>query len=602
MNFKKSRLGYISVLGIAIALGSGGYCLSLQPLGQELTPLDAANIIPDEAIIAAFVETDLQKWSQIKELGNVDTRAIIENQIENLNAELKAEVTAKLNTKLNIKSENINYEQDIQPWLGGAMFALLPKDSTMDDPDILLVLGIKNRLKAYDFLKQVRAESQEQGIETKYTKYKSDKGFKKYKGVNITEYVDQDDKKTTFAVVDNKLLLAQEKKVIEKAIDTYQGEPSLASTEQNGQMLQQEARKSVGGGTPLKLIEQEARKSVAGSQPDKTIEQEVTPGATLVQLYIPNYGALITKAFKSVDLPLMPRSLSILESIDSTLVSFGVENQGLRLQSVTKFNSDEFSHNYSPSKGKLSKNFPDDTIAMVNAQGIDQFWCEIFTYLKQDQDTREYFDLAKLSLQEMTNLDLEKDIFNWMNGEFAFGIVTSPKSIVPDVDINLSGGIILETSQPEQAKQTVAKLENALKENLLLTPIQNKINDKTVSRLSVDGMEDGLNYGWLDNNKLLLTWGDFAFESISESKELFSLADNRNFQTMTQKLPENSLSFLYIDISLIMAMVNQFPMSELDPEAQKAIAILNSIQSVGSNVTMPDERTSQQDLFIFFKN
>ena len=326
MSSKKSRLGYIPLLGIAIALGFGGHYLFRQVVGKQLTPLNAAEIIPDEATIAGFIETDSQKWSQIKQLGNSQTKKIIETQIENFQAELDTE------------SKNFNYEQDIEPWLGGAMFGLLPEDSDIAKPT-LLVLGIKNKLKARDFLKKVQAESQAEVKETKY------------KGVKITESTDKNNSVTAFALLGNKLLLAEESQVIERAIDTYKGEPSLASTEQNEQML----------------------------------KQKMTTGDALAQFYIPKYGELMTQALKSSDFPSMPANLAAL-NIDSTVINFGAERQGLRLQSITKFSSDKFGQNLSPNKGELLQSFPEQTMAIVNGQGIDQFWAEILTYMKSKKE------------------------------------------------------------------------------------------------------------------------------------------------------------------------------------------------------------------------
>ncbi len=542
MSSKKSRLGYIPLLGIAIALGFGGHYLFRQVIGKQLTPLDAAEIIPDEATIAGFIETDSQEWSQIKQLGNSQTKKIIETQIENFQAELDSE------------SKNFNYEQDIEPWLGGAMFTLLPENSDIAKPNLLLVLGIKNKLKARDFLKKVQAESQ---VEVKKTKYKE---------VKITESTGKNNSVTAFALLGNKLLLAEESQVIERAIDTYKGEPSLASTEQNEQML----------------------------------KQKMTTGDALAQFYIPKYGELITQALKSSDFPSMPANLAALESIDSTVINFGAERQGLRLQSVTKFGSDKFEQNFSPNKGELLQSFPEQTMAIVNGQGIDRFWTEVLTYLKQDQAISANLNSAKSSLQQMAGLNLEEDIFNWMNGEFALGIVATQKSLVPEQNINLSGGIILETSQPKQAKNTLAKLNNTLEKYLSFTSTENKVNQKTVTQLRAYGAEDSLNYGWLDNNKLLIAWGDSAFELIGESKKS-SLANNQNFKATTQRASNSTLGSLYINVPQIMSMVNQFPIPESN-QAQNAIAVLNSVKGVGSTVTMTDKRTSQQDLFILFKD
>lgn len=201
----------------------------------------------------------------------------------------------------------------------------------------------------------------------------------------------------------------------------------------------------------------------------------------------------------------------------------------------------------------------------------------------------------------MAGLNLEEDIFNWMDGEFALGIVATQKSLVTELNINLSGGIILETSQSDRAKNTLAKLNNTLEKYLSFTSTEIKIDRTTVTQLRAYGAEDSLNYGWLDNNKLLFAWGDSAFESIGESNKS-SIANNQNFKTITQQVSNSNLGSLYIDVPQIMSMVNQFPIPKSNQDAQDAIAVLNSIQGVGSTVTMPDQHTSQQDLFILFKD
>ena len=228
-------------------------------------------------------------------------------------------------------------------------------------------------------------------------------------------------------------------------------------------------------------------------------------------------------------------------------------------------------------------------------------YLSISYYLKQDQAISGNLNSAKSSLQQMAGLNLEEDIFNWMDGEFALGIVATQKSLVPELDINLSGGIILETSQSDQAKNTLAKLNNTLEKYLSFTSTEIKINHTTVTQLRAYGADDSLNYGWLDNNKLLFAWGDSAFELIGESNKS-SLANNQNFKAITQRASNSNLGSLYIDVPQIMSMVNQFPIPKSNQEAQDAIAVFNSIQGVGSTVTMPDQHTSQQDLFILFKD
>ena len=547
MSSKKFGLGCITVLGAAIALGVGGRYLSRQILGKELIPLDAAEVIPDEALFATFVETDSEKWSEVKGLFNQQSQKIIETEIEELETELSTELAG------------FDYQQDIQPWLDGAMFAFLGEDFDADtdaDADVLIVLGIKNKLKADSFAKKLQEQSQAKLQQSKY------------KGIRITESTTKDNELTVSALIGNRLLLAEERDTIERAIDAYKEDTSLASD----------------------------------SQTKKVFEQKLDRGTTLAQVYFPDYGELIAGAMNiDPDVPnVYSELMSVYDSVESTTMSLGVESQGLRWRSTTKLNSDEFSEYITPSNSKLIERFPENTVAVVSGSGISQFWSQWLVFLKQNRDTGRYFDLAKLSVRQATNLDLESDIFNWMDGEFAFGIVTTPKSLHPQFDLNYSAGFIFETSQPELAQKTLTALEDSLQRYLAIAPTQNKINKTAVTQLQAPGVEAALNYGWIDDNNLLFAWDDFTFESISQSRKQ-SLAKSESFKAITKKIPDRNLGYFYLNVAQIMNTVERLPIPRSNPETEEMLTFLNSIDAIASYATMPDKRTARQDIFVMFK-
>ena len=544
MTSRKFNLGCISVLGVAIALGFGGRYLSRQVLGKELTPIDAAQVIPNQALFAAFVETDSQKWSEVKGLVNARSQKIIETQIDRLQASIAAE------------SADFDYQQDIQPWLDGAMFALVPEDVNQYDSDVLIVLGIKNKLKANNFVKKFQKKSQAELQESKY------------KGIKIVESTTKNNNLTVSALIGNRLLLAEEKEIIEGAIDAHKEDAAWADD----------------------------------AQTKAVFEQKLDVGTNLAQAYFPKYGEFINQGMEvDPDLPSLYSDLmSIYASVESATTALGVESQGLRWRSTTNLNSDEFSKYVTHSKSSILKRFPDRTVALVSGSGISQFWSQSLVFLKQNRDTSRYLNLASLGIRETTDLELESDIFNWMDGEFALGIVNTPQPLHPQLDINYSAGLVFETSQPEKAQQTLAKLENSLQQNLAIAPTQNKINQKTVSQLRAPGTDGALNYGWLDENHLLFAWDDFAFESIGGSKQ--PLAKSKGFKAMTKKVPDRGFGYFYLDVAQVMTTVNQLPIVQSDPDAETILPFFNSVKAIGSNVTMPDKRTAQQDVFVMFKN
>ena len=543
MSSKKFGLGCLTILGVAIALGVGGRYLSQQILGKELTPLDAAKVIPDEALFATFIETDTEKWSEVKELFNQPSQKFLDSQIETLETELTREFP------------DLDYQSDIQPWLDGAMFALIGEDINGYDAEVLFVFGVKNKLKANSFAK-------------KLSPYQAQKQESKHKGITITESTSQDGARTSSALIDNRLLLAENKNTIERAIDAYKEKSSLASNAKTKEIF----------------------------------NHKLDQGTTIAQVYLPNYSELMLQGMEiDPDVAnLYSELMSIYDSVDSATMALGVESQGLRLRSITTLNSDEFSQYVTPNRGKLLKRFPDRTVMALNGGGISQFWSQMQGWLKQNRDTSRSFNLAKLGVRQTTGLNLESDIFNWMDGEFAFGIISTPESLHPQFDLNYSAGLILETSQPDKAEATIAKLEQSLQNNLQLVPTRSKINRKEVTQLSTPGMDGALNYGWLDKNNLLFTWDDFTFESISKGKK--SLTKSNSFKALSKKVPDRNLGYFYLDVDPVINTINQFPLDRTSYESQTMMAFLDSLDAIASNATMPDKRTAQQDIFIMFKD
>jgi hypothetical protein len=85
--------------------------------------------------------------------------------------------------------------EDIKPWLGGAMFAMLPDQ---DKDDLLVIFGVKNKLKAYNFLQKLEKQ-EKQPIE------KID-----YQGITIFENTNLQKDFSYAALIDNKIILARE--------------------------------------------------------------------------------------------------------------------------------------------------------------------------------------------------------------------------------------------------------------------------------------------------------------------------------------------------------------------------------------------------------
>jgi hypothetical protein len=530
------KFGCVPLLGtLIVLLVGGGYLFNRFLLGKELTPLEGAKLIPQETIMTSYITTETQDWSQLEQVGI--PQEILQAGIDNLEKDLT-------------NNSTINYEQDIQPWLGGAMVAVLPETAVNNNSDnVLFILGIKNKLKARDFVKKLEKEGQQTSKETEY------------KGIKITEFIQPDQETMYSAVVSNKLLLAANRQPLEKAIDTYKGEPSL-------------------------LEKPEAKQAL--SKPSKLKN-------SLVQIYITNYSQLAKSLSKGQAIP--PVAITQIQQVNSVALAISPEPKGLHLQAIAELNESANQTNLPLAKGKILSQFPGDTVALISGQGINQIWSTSVTELEKDQQFNNYLQMMRTSLQQYLNLNLDQDIFGWMDGEFVFAAIENQQNIIPELGIGLGGAIMLETTNPDAAKTTLSKLENIF--SFSLSPSQKNVNGTNITEWREPESNFAFSYGWVNDNSLLFTIGDSVFESMSNSKNN-SLVNSDKFKNITKELPSDNFGYFYLDFEPIIAIVNNLPSQEKQNLTPEAIALINSIQGLGAASTL-NKSTSQVDLLVKFK-
>lgn len=200
------KIGYTSLTLVSVAIV---LCdLYVRVLGgKELTLIEAAKATPQEAIMSVYISTDSQTWTRLEKLG------ILENRL----------IEQKINgwiTKL-ADLEDVSYQEDIQPWIGNIMLAFLPTESALStarNENLLLIVGVKNKLKAFNFASTIerQRDRQMQAIN--------------YKDVPIVETTNSDRQTLFLAIINHQLLVSSGLRTLELAIDTLQGDPSLAST------------------------------------------------------------------------------------------------------------------------------------------------------------------------------------------------------------------------------------------------------------------------------------------------------------------------------------------------------------------------------------
>ncbi|MDJ0717933.1 MAG: DUF3352 domain-containing protein [Prochloraceae cyanobacterium] len=534
----KKKTGLIIVGAVVIAAFGGGYLYFRSLLGgKALTPVEAARLVPQNALLAGYVSTDSETWYKLESFGTPEAKKLID------------EIKAKLeqNSQEKAITQNINYEEDIQPWLGNMMLAALP--SQTKEAKFLLVVGIKDKVAAAKFMDKFKQELQD-SIE-----------ISQYKGIPIIKVESKSEGTFNIAILDDKMVVSPENKTVEKAIDTYKGGASFADKKGAKEILTQ-----------------------------TSIDNN-----TLFQLYVPDYSGLLKQLMQaSGENPATFKSIQKeLNYVDSMLISLRIEeNRGILMQSVAKYNSNFKFPKYPEISGKILSKIPGDSLLLISGGGISQTWSWLREQFEENPDLKQSLDIAKVSLKAETDLDLDRDIIGWMDGEFAISILPSNRQ-----PAFISGAMVITTSERSIAENTLDTIEGLAKSKGVV------VKDTNFAGKEVTEYQDALEgqvvlaYGWLDDRSLAISMGDEADKIIS-LKSSDSLAQNPDFQTITSNLPKKNLGYFYINFKEVNFTIDRLSNTYGQPVTPEAKAILNSIKGIAAVNTMVDSSTVQQDLLI----
>lgn len=535
MSGKKLLLPAVGA-AVLVAGGAAGYWYLKGPAKDGTTPLAIAQTIPDEAYLAAFISSDLQSWAKLQQFGTPEAKQAVTKGLASLEQDL-------------MTKNNINFDQDIRPWIGNGMIALLPGRQGAQQPHVLAVFNIRDKVGALQFAGKLAS----QGGKSKETEYKGNK-------ILMSE-----NEKTYATVVKDYLMVASDQTTIEAAINTSQGEPSLAS--------------KPGAETVL--------------------TQSVDVPNALAYVYLLDYAGAVQTMMNasSPGNQTPPVNMKQLQQVQSMVAGIGVEDAGLRMKANVTMSPNAPKFDYQPVPGKVIAQFPADALAMISGGNINRIWAQATAQAKDDPTTQQAFDSMREAAR-MANLDLDQDIFSWMDGEFGMAFIPSDRGLL--AQMGFGGVMVFDTSDRKTAEATFAKLDNLAKSNSM-TVQQRDIEGKKVTEWGSPMVPEALvGHGWLDDDTVFLAMGSPMIEVITK-RPAQPLDASANFKTSTGNLPKQNLGYLYLDMDRTMALVNRFAAMSQSSIPPETAAILNSIQGIGVTSTQVNPSTGEMDMLLALK-
>jgi hypothetical protein len=422
--------------------------------------------------------------------------------------------------------------------------------------DVLMIAGIKDKVGALSFIAKLKKPK--------------DSGNKQvnlldYKGQQIVETIERNrpTSVTYSTLIANHVLVSPEKRMLELAIDTAQGEPSFASK--------------------------------AGV--NNILTRDIEMQNPLVQIYLPDLGGLVKRGLSagSQSIPISPDTFKNLEQIQSVAAGLGVDDAGVRMKAVVKTNLQLPQAQSEETSGKVVALFPEDTIALINGRGLSRNWATIVQQSQTDTSLKQGLDVIRQGLRSNFSLDLDQDVFGWMDGEYGFAAIPVNQGMLANAGVG--GAFVFDTSNRKAAETTFAKLD-ASAQTKFISVVPRSVGGRNFMEWK-SFLGTLLIHGWLDQDTVFVALGEPIVEAIANPQGTRLNASN-TFKAATASLPQPNSGYFYVDVERGLRLLERSPQSsQAIPSDTKAI--LESIRGIGSTMTNPDKSTSLAEILIALK-
>ena len=544
MPLKKLNLLVATATVICVgALTSLAYLKTAKVRAYSLT--ESAKFVPDEAMMATFISPTPEALAHLKQFGTPEARTWIAQSLTAFKQKSLADT-------------GLNFDRDLQSWMGGVMVALLPTQDAKEpeDFDLLMVVGIKNPIKAWHFARQFNDQP---NIKRQQ---------RDYKGVEIVEYTESKGRRYNVALLNNHMIVAADPDAIERAIDTALGGASLAG--------------------------------LTGTNPKAFLNSVEVPHP-VATLYVAEYPTVMEQiaADFSGTSELSMRVFSQIKPVESAVLALGVDRAGLHLKAITTLNGRARSSEQ-PQLDPLVTRFPTDTVGLIQTQGIKQAWSEILALAEDNSEVKRAVRRVRRGLNAI-NLDADRDVFGWMDGEFALGLIANDEGVL--APLGLGGVLMLETSDRPAAENMLAQLDNIVAGS---NPPVN-VERRTIAGVEVTEWKDPrqgtlFGHGWLQSNLVFIAFGGPVVEAIT-SKPQLPLPASPRYQNVTELLPPPNHSYVYLDVEELVTWATGYliaaPAIAVQPNA---LALVNSVRGLGMSAARLDGETARVELILTLKS
>jgi hypothetical protein len=233
---------------------------------------------------------------------------------------------------------------------------------------------------------------------------------------------------------------------------------------------------------------------------------------------------------------------------------------------------------------------PASTFVVMSGRNIAGFWRTVASILDQASDfTRDGLATVRAGFTLFTGLDLDDDVFGWMDGEYA--IAAFPTEGGP---LQYAGlGLLLQTSDRSTADRTLAAVDDLLPSvglavNPRIVNQQPATSWELFSSLSGDYVPDLSvgSHGWVTADTLAITSGAVLMASVLAPSPHDPLADFFLFDEATATFPTPNEGYFYLNVGATLALAYEVFGFHDDPSFDVAKPYLGSLRSLSATTAL----------------
>ncbi|PSB19440.1 DUF3352 domain-containing protein [Phormidesmis priestleyi ULC007] len=358
-----------------------------------------------------------------------------------------------------------DYRHDLQPWLGDEItVAVTTLDIDRDlengqQPGYLMAMSTQNSQRSREFLQVFWQKRAIAGADLIFESYK---GTKLIYGSDLKDPQDRSKSSSqstqnaaspisfASAVVGNQFVLfANSPKVLRDAINTVQA-------------------------TELGL---------ASSETYQTAIAHLNQGRIgLVFVNFPQLAALTGKESALAELATKPEDNSA--TYESLAIALGLDRQGLTAETALLTPTGEIASTPSTSKPvEALKYIPATSPISASGVNLDQLWSSLSQGVSGYRNVADLINRPITALNDRWKLDLPQDIFSWVKGEYALGLVPQQDENLAKNETALPGlgdWVFVADKSAEEAQQAIERLDELAKEQgISVGSLQ--VSDQTVN-------------------------------------------------------------------------------------------------------------------------